>query len=72
MTAKSVDVAELKTKCLQLINDMSRDRQPVTITKHGQPIAVLAPIEPVTRRSIIGAMKGTVLRFDDPTTPVWD
>lgn len=62
--------AEFKAACLRVIDEMSRDHQPVTITKRGKPVAVLTPVkDPPKRRSIIGAMRGSVLRFDDPFGP---
>jgi prevent-host-death family protein len=59
--------AEFKAACLRVIDEMSRDRQPVTITKRGRPVAVLSPVEAREEpASIIGALAGTVLRYDDP------
>lgn len=68
---KSIGAAQFKADCLRVIDDLSRDPQPVTITKHGRPVAVLSPA-PVEGVSIIGALKGSVLRFDDPTAPATD
>ncbi|TWT03135.1 type II toxin-antitoxin system Phd/YefM family antitoxin [Reyranella sp. CPCC 100927] len=67
---KVIGAAEFKAACLRIIDQMNQDREPVTITKRGKPVAVLMPVrEPARRRSIIGAMRGSVLRFDDPFTP---
>ena len=71
MTEKSIGAAQFKADCLRVIDELSRDPQPVTITKHGRPVAVLSPA-PAGRPSIIGALKGSVLRFDDPTAPALD
>lgn len=68
MTGKSIDAARFKADCLEVIDELSRDPRPVTITRHGRPVAVLRPA-PQPGQSIIGALKGSVLRFDDPTTP---
>ena len=71
--AKTIGAAEFKASCLRVIEQMSRDREPVFITKRGKPVAVLTPVkEPAKRRSIIGAMRGSVLRFDDPFSPAID
>lgn len=72
MTEKTVAAARFKADCLRLIDEMGHDRQPVTITKRGRPVALLTPIETNPPRSIIGAMKGSILRYDDPFAPATD
>jgi len=78
MNGKAVGAAEFKAKCLNLIEQMAGDGEPITITKRGKPVAVLSPVpEATTGTSIIGAMKGSVLTYDDPFSPVieagdWD
>lgn len=70
---KTIGAAEFKAACLRVIDTMNRDHEPVIITKRGKPVAMLTPVkEPGKRRSIIGAMRGTVLRFDDPFSPAAD
>jgi len=78
MSGKAVGAAEFKAKCLNLIDQMGDDGEPITITKRGKPVAVLSPVpEAAGRASIIGAMKGSVLTYEDPFSPVieageWD
>lgn len=73
MKEKLIGSAEFKASCLKIIDQMNRDKQPVTITKRGNPVARLSPIEGgKAGGSIIGALKGTVLRFDDPFAPAVD
>ncbi|MBB2696709.1 UNVERIFIED_ORG: prevent-host-death family protein [Rhizobium pisi] len=75
---KTVGAAEFKAKCLNLIDQMQNDDEAIVITKRGRPVAVLSPArDPNQPRSIIGAMKGSVLRYDDPLSPAaepedWD
>jgi antitoxin (DNA-binding transcriptional repressor) of toxin-antitoxin stability system len=54
---------------LGLIDQMSRDRQAVSITKRGRPVAILQPIPLDPPESIIGALRGSVIRYDDPLSP---
>lgn len=78
MNGKSIGAAEFKAKCLNLIDQMANDAEPIVITKRGKPVAVLSPIQDASGHvSIIGAMKGSVLTYDDPFSPViasseWD
>ena len=69
MPPKMVPATQFKAECLRLIDEMNRDRQPVTITKRGRPVAVLAPVVNDRPKSIIGALRGTVLYYDDPFSP---
>ncbi|HEV2363046.1 MAG TPA: type II toxin-antitoxin system Phd/YefM family antitoxin [Caulobacteraceae bacterium] len=69
--AKSIGAAEFKAKCLKLIDEVGRDGQPLTITKRGRPVAVLAPAA-VEAAPLFGALKGSVLRYDNPFEPAWD
>jgi len=72
MPLKTIRAARFKTRCLRLIDEVAREGRPVTITKHGRPVAVLRPVAPSGQRPLIGALKGSVLRFDDPFSPVVD
>ena len=73
MNEKLIGSADFKANCLKIIDQIGRDKQPVTITKRGNPVARLSPIEiSKSKSSIIGAMKGSVLRYDDPFAPAAD
>ena len=70
---KTVGAADFKARCLRLIKQMNQDREPVTITNRGRPVAILSPLPEQTRSSsIVGAMRGTVLAYDDPFAPAAD
>lgn len=70
---KLMAAAEFKEKCLRVINQMTKDREPVAITKRGQPVAILSPVKPHEEYpSVIGAMRGSVLGYHDPFRPAAD
>ena len=71
---KTMGAAEFKATCLRVIKQMREDGEPVTITNRGRPVAVLAPPPPAAdaRPPIVGAMRGTVLKYDDPFLPAAD
>lgn len=70
---KTVGAAEFKARCLRLIKQMNRDGEPLTVTNRGRPVAILSPMPEQARfESIIGAMAGTVLAYDDPFGPAAD
>jgi len=70
---KTVGAAEFKARCLRLIKQMNQDGEPLTVTNRGRPVAILSPVpERARSASIIGAMAGTVLAYDDPLAPAAD
>jgi len=70
---KTIATGEFKSKCLRIIGQMCEDREPVTITRYGHPVAILSPAPQVsTTVSIIGAVRGSVLSCDDPFLPATD
>ncbi|MXW16703.1 MAG: type II toxin-antitoxin system Phd/YefM family antitoxin [Gemmatimonadetes bacterium] len=70
---KTVGAAEFKARCLRLIRQMNRDGEPLTVTNRGRPVAMLSPLpEKARSASIIGAMAGTVLAYEDPFAPAAD
>ncbi|MXY25506.1 MAG: type II toxin-antitoxin system Phd/YefM family antitoxin [Acidobacteria bacterium] len=71
--AKSLGATEFRATCLRVIKRLEKDGEPVTITHRGRPVAVLSPAPPPgTRSSIIGAMRGSVLGYDNPFAPATD
>ena len=69
--SREVGVAAFKAQCLQFINQVGKDLQPVTITKRGRPVAVLSAV-PGAASSPFGAMRDSVLGYDDPFEPATD
>ena len=68
---REVGAAAFKAQCLQFIDRVSKDLQPVTITKRGRPVAVLSAV-PGAAPSPFGAMRGSVLGYDEPFEPAAD
>ncbi len=40
------------------------------VTKHGRPVAKLVPYVAPQRRSLFGALKGSVLAYERPFDPI--
>jgi len=77
MAERFIPAARFKADCLKVIDQMGRDHRPVTVTKRGRPVATVSPVDVAKTPSIIGALSGTVLRYDDPFAPAaaasdWD
>jgi prevent-host-death family protein len=69
---RKIGAAAFKANCLRILDEVERSGEPVTVTKRGRAVAELKPVEKRERRSIIGAMKGSVLRYDRPFDPAID
>lgn len=72
MVMKSVSISEFKAKCLGLIEQVDKTRQPLRITRHGRPIAELIPAGPNRKRKFLGGMVGTGEIVGDIVSPVID
>jgi prevent-host-death family protein len=59
-TTMEIPAGEFKAKCLQLMDEVARSREPIVITKRGRPVAKLVPPdEPGPRAPLFGYMAGT-------------
>ena len=54
-----IAAATFKAECLRLMDEVARTGQPVVITKHGKPVAQLAPV-PGDAPSMFGYMKNSL------------
>jgi prevent-host-death family protein len=71
-----VAAAKAKTHFLQLLDEVARERQPITITKRGRIVAQLIPAsEPVPVSAfdqVFGRMAGTMKITGDIVSPDWE
>ena len=45
MKGRAIPAGQFKARCLSLLDEVSRTRQVITITKRGKPVARLVPLE---------------------------
>jgi prevent-host-death family protein len=67
-----VPISEFKAKCLGLIEQAYKTRQPLRITRHGRPLAEVIPVGPDRRRKFMGDMIGTAEIVATPFSPIID
>jgi prevent-host-death family protein len=66
---KTMPAGEFKARCLRVMDEVRRRREPIVITKKGVPVAKLVPAdEPAT--DVFGCMAGTAEIVGDVETPV--
>ncbi len=73
---KTMPAGKFKTNCLAVMDEVKAKREPVLITKHGKPVAVLTPVEEKDD-PIFGFYKGMGKVVGDIISPIvpledWD
>jgi prevent-host-death family protein len=68
----SVPISEFKAKCLGLIEQVHKTRQPLRITRHGRPLAEVIPAGPDRKQKFLGDMIGTAEIVGDIVSPIID
>jgi prevent-host-death family protein len=70
-----IAAGEFKAKCLHVLDEVSKTREPVTVTKRGRPVARVVPIPPEAGSSY-GIARGTLSYAEDDdllsTGEAWD
>jgi len=70
---QEIAISEFKAKCLALLEEVSKTKKPIRITRFGKPVAEVVPASPEPRgRKFVGAMKGTGKILGDIVSPVID
>jgi prevent-host-death family protein len=52
--ASTIGAGAFKNRCLALLDEVARTRRPLTITKHGKPVATLIPAAPEEPEALFG------------------
>lgn len=63
MDTQKIMASTFKQQCLALLDQVARTRVPIIITKHGQPVAQLMPLDDPPGRSTMGSVR--LLAEDD-------
>jgi prevent-host-death family protein len=69
---RDVPISKFKAKCLGLIEQVNKTRQPLRITRHGIPVAEVIPAGPNRKRKFVGDMIGTAEIVGDIVSPIID
>ncbi|HLZ13210.1 MAG TPA: type II toxin-antitoxin system Phd/YefM family antitoxin [Candidatus Acidoferrum sp.] len=68
-----VSISEFKAKCIGLLEQVRKTKQPLRVMRHGKPVAeVVPPTEEVDRMEWIGSMKDSVEILGDIISPATD
>jgi prevent-host-death family protein len=66
---KTMTVVRFKKNCSEILDELSRSREPVLITKKGKPIAKLVSGDATTSDDVFGRLRGTMKIVGDITGP---
>jgi prevent-host-death family protein len=66
-----IAISEFKARCLSLLEEVSKTKTPLRVTRRGKPLADVIPASPeAEERSWIGSMSGTIDIVGDIVSPV--
>lgn len=68
MNEATIPAGEFKARCLQLLDAVAANGEPLTITKRGRPVARLVPLP--AAGALFGALAGSVREQQDLVAPV--
>jgi prevent-host-death family protein len=66
---KEIAISEFKAKCLAILDQVQKTKQPIRVTRRGRPIAEVGPPKPIDNRDWIGSMKGRMEILGDIVSP---
>lgn len=70
-TSLTVSKAQFKPHVLEYLRLVEKDKKPLTITHAGKPVVQIVPFgSKKTDDEILQGLRGSVLKYDDPTEPV--
>lgn len=70
MGSARISVTEFRAHCLSLIDGVAAGQSPLTITRHGRPVARVVPIEPNQPADLFGVMRGSATEAGELVSPV--
>ncbi len=66
---EQIEISKFRTTCRAVLDRVARTREPVLVTRHGEPVATIVPHTPSTAGSWLGSMKGSVAIHGDIIAP---
>jgi prevent-host-death family protein len=66
---KQIAISEFKAKCLSLLEQVQKTKNPIRITRFGKPIAEVVPVSPAAPHDWMGSMKDSIEILGDIVSP---
>lgn len=66
-----VSKSQFKAQALEFLRQVEKQKQPLIITHEGKPVIKVIPYNEKSRQEeILQSLRGSVLKYEDPTEPV--
>ncbi|MGH9519096.1 MAG: type II toxin-antitoxin system Phd/YefM family antitoxin [Terriglobales bacterium] len=72
LIVREMAISKFKATCLAVLEDVRRTREPVRITRRGQPMAEVVPPAAVPADGWLGAWRGQIRILGDIVAPAAD
>ena len=69
---KEVAISEFKTKCLAILDEVQKTKDPIRVTRRGKPVAEVIPPSAIAPKNWMGSMKGKMKIVGDIVSPASD
>jgi prevent-host-death family protein len=66
---ETISKSRFKPRALEYVRAVQESGVPLVITEHGRPVLRIVPYR-LAPRADIEALRGSILRYDDPIEPV--
>ena len=67
---EQIQISKFKATCFAVLERVAQTREPILITRRGQPVARIIPPTPSPASRWLGSMKGSVEIHGDVIAPV--
>lgn len=70
---QTVSKSQFKAQALEYLRIVEKTKNPLVITHGGQPVVEVIPYQDnkeSDQKAILKSLRGTVLKYEDPTEPV--
>jgi len=69
---KQIAISEFKAKCLSLLDEVQKTKQPILVTRRGKPVAEVSAPKPKQNPDWMGSMKDRIEILGDIVSPAGD
>lgn len=70
---QTVSKSQFKAQALEFLRNVEKTKTPLVITHGGKPVAKVIPYkEELDQEAILKSLRGSVLKYEDPTEPAID
>lgn len=70
---KEIAISEFKAKCLAMLEEVQKTKEPILVTRFGKPVAEVVPPSPSRKQGTwLGSMAGEIKFLGDILSPVFE